>query len=180
MTGTGVDFPSPNSEKFLVGSRHDSRPTILERYLSKKDVRYPANDSLLKEINSNFEQQFEKVSQALIEKIASLNQELQREVAELPKKHDIEDMHEKHTQKHLEDEIKYLRKFLGDQQKIHLENSRNLKILQENISHQYKVLYSVFIGFIIAVLSLCLYNVPITIMIPIISINLYYLMTVLL
>lgn len=169
----GVDLASPHSEKFVV----DSKQTILEQYI--KDVRYPGNDSLLKEINSNIEQQFDKVSQAIIGKIASLNQELQREVGALPKKHDIEEMHEKHTQNALKDEIRGLRKLLGDQKAIHMENSKNLKLLQENINHQNKVLFSVFIGFIIAILSLCLYNVPMTVAIPIISLNLYF-MTILL
>ena len=175
---TGVDLPSPGSEKFLVGSKPtlvSSKPTLVEQYL-KNDMRYPPNVSLLEEINSNIEQQFDKVSKEIIRKIVSLNRELQREVDELPKKHDVEKLHEKHTSKALEDKIKYLRELLEDQQVVHTENLKNLKLLQQNISHQNKVLFSIFIGFVIAILSLCLYNVPMAIAIPIIALNLYFLL----
>ena len=166
----GVDLASPGSEKFLV----DSKPTFIEQYM-KRDVRYPPNANLLEEINSTIKQQFDKVNEAIINKIASLNQELQKEVDALPKKHDIEEIHDKHAPKVLEDRIKQLRQLLEKQQAIHAQNSNNLKLLQENINHQNKVLFSVFFGFIMALLSLCLYNVPIAIAIPIIAINLYVL-----
>ena len=162
-------MPSPGSEKFLVGSE----ATFFEQYL-RNDKRYPPNTSLLEEINSNIEQQFNKVSKEIIGKIVSLNQELQRDVDKLPKKHDIEKLHEKHAPKALEDTISYLRKLLEDQQIVHTKTSKNLKLLQENICHQNKVLFSIFIGFVIAILLMCLYNVPMALVIPIISFNLYY------
>lgn len=143
----------------------------------KDNVRYPDNASLFEEINSNFEQQFDKVSQAIIGKIVSLNQGLHRELGELPKKFE---MHKEHAQKVIEGEINCLSKLLEEQQAKHTENLKNLKLLQDNIDHQHKVLFSLFIGFIVAILSLCLYNVPMAITIPIISLNLYYLSTILL
>ena len=129
-------------------------------------MRYPSNTVLLKEIK----QQFDKVNKE-IGKIVSLNQELQRDVDGLPKKHDIEKLHEKHAPKGCEDRINYLRKLLENQQIIH---TKNLKLLQENICHQNKALFSIFIGFVIAILLMCLYNVPMALVIPIISFILYY------
>ena len=137
-------------------------------------MRYPPNTSLLKEINSNIQQQFDKVSKDINEKIASLNRELQREVDQLPKKHDIEKLHEKHAPKALENNIKFLKKLLEDKQIEYTEISKNLKLLQENNCHQNRVLFSIFVGFVIAILLMCLYNVPMALMIPIIAFNLYY------
>ena len=130
-------------------------------------MRYPGNDSLLEEINTN------------IGNIVSQNKKLQKQLSELPTKHDVEEIHEKHLQKALKDEIKYLKRCLEDQEAIHMKNSQNLKLLQDNINHQSKVLFSVFAGFIVAIFVLCLYNVPITIAIPIISLNLYFFTTIL-
>ena len=157
-----IEVTSPVSEKFLM---MDSKQSIFEQYI-KRDVRYPGNDSLLKEINSN------------IGKIVSQNQELQKQLCELPRKHDMEEINEKHMQKTLKNEIKSLKMRLENQEVIHKENSRYLKLLQENIDHQNKVLFSVFVGFILAIFVLCLYNVPITISIPVISLNLYFFITI--
>ena len=158
----GIDVVSPVSEKFVV----DGKPNIFEQFI-QKDVRYPGSASLLEEINSN------------IGKLISQNKVIQRELSELPKKHDMEEIQEKHLQKALKDEIKSLKRCLENQEAIHTKNSQNLKLLQDDINHQNKVLFSVFAGFIVAIFVLCLYNVPVTIAIPIISLNLYLFTTIL-
>ena len=163
MVGINVTSPAAVSERFVI----DSRQNMFEQYI-QRDVRYPGNGSLLEEINSN------------IDKIVSQNKELQEQLSELSTKHDMEEIHEKHIQKTLKDEIESLKKCLENQKATHMENSRYLKLLQDNIHHQNKVLFSVFVGFIVAIFVFCLYNVPIAISIPVISINLYIFTTMLL
>ena len=73
---------SPVSEKFVFNGKQN----IFEQYI-QKDVRYPGNNSLLEEINTN------------IGNIVSQNKKLQKQLSELPTKHDVEEIHEKHLQK---------------------------------------------------------------------------------
>ena len=146
-----------DSEKFVVKN-------MFEWYIQDDDN--PGNASLLEKIDSN------------IGKVVSQNKELQRELSELPKKHDMEEIQEKHIQKALRDEIKSLKKHLKDQEAIHMENSQNLKLLQGNIHHQNKVLFSVHVlaSFIVAILVLCfIYNIPIIVAILVTFIYLYFL-----
>lgn len=98
---SGNDLTFPTSEKL----------SFTEQYIMKHDVRYPRHKSLLEEINSSIEQQFDKVSEVIMGKMAFLNQELHRELIELPKKHDIAEVDKKSRQKAtLEAEIADLKK----------------------------------------------------------------------
>ena len=136
---------------------------MFEHYI-QNNAQYPGNTSLLEEINSN------------MCKVASQTKEKLRELSdhELPKKHDVEEMHEKHIQKALKEEIKSLKKCLKDHEAIHMENSQKLNLLQDNIHHQNTVLFSVFVGFIVAILVLCLiYNIPVIVAFLVTSISLY-------
>jgi len=74
----------------------------------------------------------------------------------------------------LNEYIKHLRKILEDQQAMHKDNNTKLKLLQENLHYQYRVLFSVFVCFLLAVFSLCMYNVGIAFLLVIICFNLYY------
>ena len=129
---------------------------MFEQYI-QDDAQNPDNASLVEKIDSN------------IGKVVSQNKELQRELSELPKKHDME---ETHIQKAFRDDIK---RHLKDQEAIHMENSKNLKLLQGNIHHQNKVLFSVLASFIVATLVLCfMYNIPVIVVILVTSIYLYF------
>ena len=161
----------------------NSHPKSLsEKFIAEVDsTRYPSNASLLESINSNCEQQFDKVSKVIINKIVSLNKEFSKKLDELPTRDDIAQINEtqeQEYQKRYEHQIESLKRVLNHQQAIHDDNSKKLKQLQDNSHYQYSVLYSVFICFLLAILSLCLYNAYLAFLIVFICFNLYHLSNV--
>ena len=165
--------PKP-AEKFELKSPRKSFP---EQYIKEYETRYPSNDSLLKSINSNCNVQFEKVSKVIVDKIALLNKELDKKLDLLPTRHEVAEMHgtqKQEYQKRHEQYIKYLQRTLEDQQAMHNDNNTKLKLLQENLHYQYRVLLSVFVCFLIAVFSLCMYNIGLAFLVVLICFNLYY------
>ena len=112
----------------------------------------------------------------------SLNQELHKKLDEIPKKHNIAQISEakkQEYQKGHEQQIELLKRQLNYQQEMHDDNSKKLRQLQDNSRYQYNILYSVFICFVFAVLSLCLYNAYLAFLIVFICFNFYYLSHVL-
>ena len=163
----------PSSENFILKSQTKS---ITEQFIEKcETTRYPSNVTLLKSINSNCEQQFDKVSQVIQYKIDVLNNEMQKKFERLATRDDIAQTQKQQYPKDYERRIESLKRLLHRQQAIHEDNNEMLKLLQDNIHYQNNVLFSVFVCFVLAILALCLYNVLYVFLIVFICFQLYVL-----
>jgi len=153
--------------------------SISEQFVEKcESTRYPSNASLLQSINSNCDQQFDKFSKAIQNKIDVLNNEMQRKLEKLATRDDIAQTQKQQYPKDCDERrIESLKRLLHHQQAIHEDNNKMLKLLKDNLHYQNNVLFSVFICFVLAVLCLCLYNVFYIFLIVFIGFHLYYLCT---